>query len=150
ALPDGVPMSDAAPTSRTPRPPLRSSSAHNAWREFQARAFKVVALGATLFGLVMLVVFFAGLGRDVVTWFRVMPGKIEEHNAQLVAHAEAAAKTMEADAVRNIDAQMAEDLAAAPDDQERETIRRRYESAKRRKLEDVARTRDEVIRSAER
>src|SRR5205823_6359673 len=74
ALPDGVPMTQAAPPPPA-RQPLRSSGAHNRWRELRARAFKYTALAATLFGLVMLVVFFVGLARDVAAYFRVMPGK---------------------------------------------------------------------------
>jgi phosphate transport system permease protein len=146
-------MSEAQPTPPTPptpptRQPLRSSAAYNRWREVKARAFKYVALAATLFGLLMLVVFFVGLGRDVWTWFHVMPARIEEHNTRL--HEEAVAiTTMEADALKKIDAEMEADLRRAADDRERDKVRRQYDAARRRKLEDLETTRAEILRNEE-
>ncbi len=55
-------------------------------RRMQDHAFTLAGLAATLFGLIMLLVFFAQLGLDVIDWFVQTPRLIERQNAKLVAN----------------------------------------------------------------
>jgi phosphate transport system permease protein len=98
-------------------------------RAFVARLFAATALGATFFGLAMLVIFFVRLGLDVGRWFRTTPPLVEAQNerfATQVAEVRDREAFMQA-RLRVLDSQMREELAGAPTEEAREKIRKEYE-----------------------
>jgi phosphate transport system permease protein len=61
--------------------PLRLLMLH---RPMQDLCFAWFGLGATFFGLAMLLIFFLRLGFEVREWFHIAPGMVERHNQTLV------------------------------------------------------------------
>jgi phosphate transport system permease protein len=119
-----------------PRPSLRTPASPA--RHLFARAFEYAGLAATLFGLVMLLVFFVRLGIDVYHWFDVMPRLVQERNQKLAEQA-AAAGDLKSSAdlkIKEIDDEMDEALKNAPDD-EKEKIRKLYDKVRARALADL-------------
>jgi phosphate transport system permease protein len=119
-----------------PRPSLRTPTSRA--RHLFARAFEYAGLAATLFGLVMLLVFFARLGIDVYHWFDAMPGLVRERNQKLTEQAAAAGdlKRSADRKVKEVDDEMEEALKEAPD-AEKEKIRKLYDKVRARALADL-------------
>ncbi len=95
-------------------------------RGWQDRAFHVVGLAATFFGLGMLLLFFTQLAADVQLYFQVTPVLVEQHNRELSEQVEQAEKTFAAELAETRQ-EMAEALAAAANAQEKREIRDLYE-----------------------
>jgi phosphate transport system permease protein len=118
-------MSQAS-TSSTSAPSRLSVSP--SWERRRARIdrlFRWVGFAATFFGLVMLLVFMADLAWDVNTWFKVMPGLIEQRNEKLRTQAAESEKYI-AEQMREVHRQMQSRLAEARTEAERQRIRELY------------------------
>src|SRR5262245_38944216 len=105
-----------------------------------------MALGATFFGLAMLVIFFVRLGVDVSRWFRTTPAMVQEQNERL-ARRVAEARDQEAFVRRrlqSVDRDMEAELARAQNDQEKEKIRKEYEGFRERERANLETTAGEL------
>jgi phosphate transport system permease protein len=96
-------------------------------RAWQDRAFTVVGLGATFFGLGMLLFFFTQLALDVRTYFAVMPVLIEQRNLVLKEQVQQAEEMIQSELAK-VRRQMEVDLAAEATDAEKQAVRELYES----------------------
>lgn len=81
-------------------------------RALQDRAFTCTGLLSTFFGLAMLLVFFAQLGREAALYFQIAPALIERQNEQLVRAAEGSERYAAA-AMAQVRQDLADELAGA-------------------------------------
>lgn len=137
-----------SPRRSLPSSPLRQPQ--RLTRVFLDRAFAVLALAATLFGLLVLLVFFIRLGLDVTAWFRTMPALVERHNQALAAQAQAAqqARRMADEALAQIDREMEAELRTAATEQEKAQIRADFVEIKAQRLADLGITTQELLQDA--
>lgn len=120
-----------------PRGSLHSSP--SVLRTLLARAFALVALAATFFGLAMLLVFFVSIGRGVLGYFRETPALVRAENERLAARVEQA-RDAEAFAARELASLREErqrDLQRTRSDEERAQILKDYERIEARERKQV-------------
>ena len=96
-------------------------------RSWQDRAFSIVGLLATFFGLGMLLFFFARLADDVKLYFAVMPVLIEQRNDELTTQVKRAEQIFQTK-MAEVRQEMASELALLPTPQEKQEIREFYET----------------------
>lgn len=82
-------------------------------RAFGDRGFKVVGMGATFFGLGILLIFFAQLGREVYDWLSITPELVATRNEQLVERAKASDAQLNK-LVAELDREMKAEIARDP------------------------------------
>jgi phosphate transport system permease protein len=98
-------------------------------RQLVSRLFRYFALGATFFGLAMLVIFLTRLTQDVVRWFDDTPKEVRKKNVEIEAARERLKDAEKArdEKLAEMNSQMEEDLKAAKDEAARKAIREYYE-----------------------
>jgi phosphate transport system permease protein len=96
-------------------------------RRFAETSFAYLGLGATFFGLAMLLVFFAQLGAEAYDWFTLTPQLVERHNQFLKQRVEETESNIQK-VVKELEVEMALEISRAANDAEKKEMRQIFET----------------------
>jgi len=96
-------------------------------RLFADSAFTVLGVLATFFGLAMLLVFFAQLGREAYDWFTITPQLVKNNNAFLKERVDSAEARI-ATELAALDVEMRMEMKRAANDEERKELKNIFEN----------------------
>jgi phosphate transport system permease protein len=112
-------------------------------RLFADQAFTVLGVLATFFGLAMLLVFFAQLGREAYDWFTITPQLVQQNNAFLKSRV-ASIEANIATEIAGLDKEMQLEMSRVKTDAEKKEIQEIFEKEiKPERLTDLQKTASE-------